>query len=75
MAFAILAEAGLSFLGVGIDPPTPTLGGMLQRGFPFLEENAWVSFSPGVTIFVLSLGFNFLGDGLRDLWDPRLRGR
>ncbi len=73
MGFAILAEAGLSFLGVGVRPPTPTWGGMLRDAFQFIYLAPWLSFFPGVAIFVLVLSFNLLGDGLRDALDPRLR--
>lgn len=74
MAFAVLAEAGLSFLGIGVNPPTATWGGMLRRGVPFLADEPWMAFVPGTAILFLSLGFNFFGDGLRDVLDPRLRG-
>lgn len=74
MAFAVLAEAGLSFLGIGVNPPTATWGGMLRRGVPFLSEEPWMAFVPGTAILFLSLGLNLLGDGLRDVMDPRLRG-
>lgn len=70
---AVLAEAGLSFLGVGVRPPTPTWGGMLNQAFGFIYVAAWLSFAPGLAIFVLTLSFNLLGDGLRDMLDPRLR--
>ncbi len=70
--FAILAEAGLSFLGVGVRPPTPTWGGMLRDAFQFIYLAPWLSFFPGVAIFVLVLSLNLLGDGLRDALDPRL---
>ena len=75
MGFAILGEAGLSFLGVGVTPPTPTWGGMLNMAFQNLNSAPWLSFAPGVAIFLLVLSFNFVGDGLRDVLDPRLRGR
>lgn len=75
MGSAILAEAGLSFLGVGVKPPTPTWGSMLQQGFPLVYRSIWLPIIPGIAIFVLVLGLNFLGDALRDVLDPRLRGR
>jgi peptide/nickel transport system permease protein len=73
MGSAILAEAALSFLGVGVRPPTPTWGGMLNQTFSFIYVTPWLSFFPGAAIFLLTLAFNLLGDGLRDALDPRLR--
>jgi peptide/nickel transport system permease protein len=73
VAFAVLAEAGLSFLGLGTQPPTPSWGAMLNAGREYLEMAPWLSIAPGAAIFVTTLGFNFLGDGLRDALDPRLR--
>jgi ABC-type dipeptide/oligopeptide/nickel transport system permease subunit len=70
---AILTEATLSFLGVGVPPPTPSWGSMLQIGFRFLERAPWFSLYPGLTIFVIVLAFNVLGDGLRTVLDPRIR--
>ncbi len=75
MGFAIIGEAGLSFIGVGVPPPTPTWGGMLSMAFRNLQSAPWLSFAPGIAIFLLVLSFNFVGDGLRDVLDPRLRGR
>ena len=72
--FAILAEAGLSFLGVGIQPPTASWGAMLQGGYRYLERNLIESMVPGLAIFVTVLSVNLLGDGLREALDPRLRG-
>jgi peptide/nickel transport system permease protein len=69
----ILAEAGLSFLGLGIQPPTPSWGSMLNQGLPFLESAPWLTFWPGLAIFVAVLGFNLVGDGIRDATDPRMR--
>ena len=74
MGYAVLAEAALGFIGVGIQPPTPTWGNMLQQAFPMLEQQPLLSIVPGVAIFVLVLAFNFLGDALRDVLDPRLKG-
>lgn len=74
MGFAILGEAGLSFLGVGVTPPTPTWGGMLDMAFRNMYTAPWLSLAPGLAIFLLVLSFNFVGDGLRDALDPRLRG-
>jgi ABC-type dipeptide/oligopeptide/nickel transport system permease subunit len=70
----ILAEAGLSFLGIGITPPTATWGGMVNDGYKFLMTNPVLALSPGVAIMLVVFGFNMLGDGLRDALDPRLRG-
>ena len=75
MAFAILAEAGLSFLGLGVQPPTPTWGGMLQKALPRIHNAAFLSVFPGIAIFITVLAFNILGDALRDILDPRLRGK
>lgn len=73
---AIITEASLSFLGVGVVPPTASWGSMLQTGFQYLQVAPWLSFPPGLAIFVTVLAFNFLGDGLREALDPRLsRGR
>jgi len=74
LAYAILAEAGLSFIGVGVQPPTPTWGNMLYRAFGFLDRAPLLSIVPGVVIFLTVLAFNLLGDALRDVLDPRLRG-
>jgi ABC-type dipeptide/oligopeptide/nickel transport system permease subunit len=74
MGYAVLAEAALGFIGVGVVPPTPTWGNMLQAAFPFLELQPALSIAPGVAIFLLVLAFNLLGDALRDILDPRLRG-
>jgi peptide/nickel transport system permease protein len=74
IAFAVLAEAGLSFLGLGTQPPTPSWGAMLSVGREYLEMAPWLSIAPGAAIFVTTVSFNFVGDGLRDALDPRLRG-
>jgi peptide/nickel transport system permease protein len=70
----ILAEAGLSFLGVGIVPPTPAWGGMVNDGYKFLLTSPILSIAPGVAIMLVVFAFNMVGDGLRDALDPRLRG-
>ncbi|MDQ7843163.1 MAG: ABC transporter permease [Armatimonadota bacterium] len=70
---AILAEASLSFLGLGAQPPTPSWGSMLTVGRDYLTEAPWLSIYPGLAIFLTVMGFNLLGDGLRDLLDPRMR--
>jgi ABC-type dipeptide/oligopeptide/nickel transport system permease subunit len=71
-AIAVLAEAGLSFLGLGTPPPTPSWGRMLQESQQFLGVADHLAIVPGVAIAVAVLGFNLLGDGLRDVFDPRL---
>jgi peptide/nickel transport system permease protein len=71
---AILAEAGLSFLGMGINPPTATWGGMVSGGFKYVIIAPILSLVPGVAIMLLVFAFNMVGDGLRDVLDPRLRG-
>src|SRR5262245_55217282 len=74
MANAILVEAALSFLGLGIQPPTPSWGLMVSTGRDFLLVAPHIATIPGLAIMVAALGFNLLGDGLRDALDPRLRG-
>ncbi len=69
----ILAEAGLSFLGLGIQPPTPSWGMMLSQGRAYVDVSPWLMVWPGLAIFIAVLGFNLLGDGIRDATDPRLR--
>jgi peptide/nickel transport system permease protein len=71
MAGAIVAEASLSFLGLGVQPPTPSWGAMLDAGRGHLLDAPHLTIFPGVAIALLVLGFNFLGDGLRDRMDPR----
>ncbi len=75
IAFAILSEAGLSFLGLGVKPPTPAWGGMLQKAIPHIYRAPYLSIFPGLAIFVTVLALNILGDALRDTLDPRLRGK
>ena len=75
IATAMLTEAALSFLGLGVQPPTPSWGAMLSAGRGYLENDAWLVFGPGLAIFLAVLGFNFIGDGLRDVLDPSLRNR
>ena len=72
---AILAEAALSFLGVGAQPPTPDLGSMINVAKDYLQNQAWLAVGPGVAIFLIVWSFANLGDALRDALDPRLRGR
>lgn len=74
LAGAVLAEASLSFLGLGVKPPTPTWGNMLLEGYPVLRRVPLFAIAPGIAIFLLVLSFNFIGDALRDVLDPRLRG-
>jgi peptide/nickel transport system permease protein len=71
LAFAILSEAALSFLGLGIQPPQPSWGRMLYDGRGFVEDAWWLGFFPGAAIFLTVLAFNVVGDGLRDVLDPR----
>jgi len=69
---AILAEASLSFLGLGAQPPQPSWGSMLSAGRDYLLQAPWLSLYPGLAIFLTVMGFNLLGDGIRDLLDPRM---
>ena len=71
MAGIILAAAGLGFLGLGARPPSPEWGAMIAEGRRFILDFWWVATIPGVAIFIVSLAFNLLGDGLRDLLDPK----
>jgi ABC-type dipeptide/oligopeptide/nickel transport system permease subunit len=73
--FAVAAEAGLSFLGIGLRPPAPTWGGMVRDGLTHLRTSPHLVFFPSAAIFLTILGSNLLGDGIRDALDPRLRGR
>jgi peptide/nickel transport system permease protein len=72
-AAAIITGAALSFLGLGVKPPTPEWGNMLAEGREFLQRAPWVAFFPGVAIMLTVLAINLLGDGLRDTLDPRMR--
>ena len=74
MAGIILTAAGLGFLGLGAQPPTPEWGAMISLGRQYLIDQWWVPTVPGIAIFVVSLGFNLLGDGLRDVLDPKSGG-
>ena len=71
----ILAEAGLSFLGIGVPPPTPTWGTIVNDGRDYLRDAWWITFFPGLMIAITVMSFNLLGDGLRDALDPKMRGR
>ncbi len=73
VAFAILAEASLSFLGLGIQPPEPSWGSMINHGRGYLQQAPWIVFGPGAALFVTVLGLNFVGDAIRDALDPKLR--
>ena len=73
LSTAILSEAALSFLGLGTQPPEPSWGSMLNTSRTYMELAPWYAIFPGLAIMVVILGFNFLGDGLRDILDPRLR--
>ena len=75
IAEAIIAEASLSFLGLGQQPPHPSWGSMLNAAQRFLTQAPWMAIYPGLAIFLVVLAFNLLGDGLRDALDPRARGR
>ena len=72
---AILIETSLSYLGLGAQPPTPSWGSILFQGHDFMRQAWWNTVFPGLAIFAAVMGFNLLGDGLRDALDPRLRGR
>ena len=73
LAFAVLAEAALTYLGLGTEPDTPSWGMMLNQGTAWMQQAWWVAVFPGLAITVTVLGFNLLGDGLRDALDPSLR--
>ena len=72
-AYAVLLESALSFLGLGAQPPEPSWGNMLNTGRGFMGQAPWLSIVPGMALFLCVLGFNLLGDGLRDAFDPHLR--
>jgi peptide/nickel transport system permease protein len=72
-AYAILAEAALSFLGIGPPPPAPSWGNIIAEGRDYSVEAWWVMLFPGLAISLAALGMNLLGDGLRDVLDPRLK--
>jgi peptide/nickel transport system permease protein len=75
LSFAILAEASLSFFGLGTQPPDPSWGRMLAEGRDFFRQSVYMGIFPGLAITLSVIGFNFLGDGLRDVLDPRLKNR
>jgi peptide/nickel transport system permease protein len=74
LSTAIMIEAALSFLGLGVQPPAPSWGTMLSEARSFMELDPWLAIAPGTAITLAVLGFNLLGDGLRDVLDPRLAG-
>jgi peptide/nickel transport system permease protein len=74
MAGIVLIAAGLGFLGMGAQPPSPEWGAMVSTGRDYILDQFWVATLPGAAIFVVSLGFNLLGDGLRDVFDPKATG-
>lgn len=74
MSTAVMAEASLTFLGLGITPPTPSWGGMINEGMKYILTNPTYSIFPGTAIFLMVIAFNLVGDGLRDILDPKLRG-
>ena len=74
--FVIAVEAGLSFLGLGVRPPTPSWGSILNDGFTYIRNSSWILFSAGAPLILVTIGFTFLGEQLRDILDPKLgRGR
>jgi len=75
IATAIRLEASLSFLGLGTQPPTPSWGMMVREGTAHFIQAPWLCIVPGMGIFLATMGFNMIGDGMRDILDPKLRGR
>jgi peptide/nickel transport system permease protein len=74
IAGAILTESALSFFGLGVQPPTPSWGNILGSGYKYIDFAHWLSVFPGLAILITALGYNLLGEGLRDALDPRLKG-
>jgi len=72
---AIVTEGSLSFLGLGVQPPTPSWGSMLRTGYGYMDTSPWLATAPGLALMLTVLGFNFLGDALQDMLNPRLRRR
>ena len=72
-AYAILLESALSFLGLGAQPPEPSWGNMINTGRGFMAQAPWLGLVPGFALFLCVLGFNLLGDGMRDFFDPHLK--
>ena len=75
MGIAILLESALSFIGLGTQPPDPSLGLMLSEGRSFMQQAPWMVMAPGLAISIAVLGFNLLGNGLQDLLNPARKGR
>jgi len=73
LAYAILAEATLSFLGLGAPPPAPSWGNILSDARNFMLDSPWMTVSPGIAVTLAVVGFNMFGDGLRDVLDPRMK--
>jgi peptide/nickel transport system permease protein len=73
VAYVILVEAGLSYLGVGVQPPTPSWGNMIAEGRAVLTLAPWISLFPGLFTFLSVMAYNLVGDGLRDAFDPHMR--
>ena len=71
-SYAVLLESALSFLGLGAQPPEPSWGNMINTGRGFIDQAPWISLAPGAALFVTVFSFNLLGDGLRDVLDPKL---
>jgi len=74
-ATVILVEAGLSFVGVGVPPPSPSWGSIVADGRDYIRTAPWITMSPGIVIIIVVLGLNLLGDGLRDILDPKMQGK
>jgi peptide/nickel transport system permease protein len=72
VAYVILVEAGLSYLGLGVPPPTASWGSMVAEGREYLFRAWWVSFFPGLFVFLTVISYNLVGDGLRDAFDPKM---
>jgi ABC-type dipeptide/oligopeptide/nickel transport system permease subunit len=75
MSGAIITEGSLSFLGLGVQPPTPSWGSMLRSGYGYLDGDPWLAMAPMLALMITVLAFNALGDAVRDAVDPRLRER
>ena len=73
IGYIILVESSLSFLGLGVQPPTPSWGGMIADGREYISAAPWIILAPGVALMITVLAFNFLGDGLRDVLDPKMK--
>ena len=71
----VAMEAGLSFLGLGVSPPTPSWGSILNDGYSYLRNSPWPIIAGGIPLILVTLGFTFFGESLRDILDPKLRGK